>query len=60
MARKLVTKMRNHSIDILRLVCAFLVILLHVGTAYYSYTEPIARSAVPLFFMLSGYFYSGG
>lgn len=52
--------MRNHSIDILRLVCAFLVILLHVGTAYYSYTEPIARSAVPLFFMLSGYFYSGG
>lgn len=51
---------RNHSVDILRFVCAFLVILLHISTTYNTYTEPIARCAVPIFFMLSGYFYRGG
>lgn len=51
---------RNHSVDILRFICAYLVVTLHVHTPYHSYTEPIARCAVPLFFMMSGYFGNGG
>lgn len=51
---------RNHSIDILRFIGAFAVIVIHVG-----FTRPpweaqirlLARFAVPFFFLASGYFF---
>lgn len=47
---------RNYSIDILKALCAFLVIILHVAWAYTDTFLPLARAAVPVFFMISGYF----
>lgn len=46
---------RNYSIDILKALCAFLVIILHVAWAYTDTFLPLARAAVPVFFMISGY-----
>lgn len=49
---------RNKGIDILRLICAFLVVCIHahfpgiVG----EYVKAIARVAVPIFFICTGYF----
>jgi len=51
---------RNHTIDIVRLLGAFAVIVIHIG-----FTRPpweaqirlLARFAVPFFFMASGYFF---
>ncbi len=54
--REPVRMQRNYSVDILRFLCAYLVITLHIHTPYSAYTEPIARCAVPLFFMMSGFF----
>lgn len=48
--------MRNHTIDSLKFFCAFLVVLIHVQTPFTSYYLPITRCAVPLFFMISGYY----
>lgn len=53
-------KQRNQTIDILRLVAAFSIICLHnfSGSGVWGGEETVAlsRFAVPLFFMLSGYF----
>ncbi len=48
------------NIDILKGICAYLVVIIH----YYfpikhSYVEAIARMAVPVFFMISGYYCVG-
>jgi len=51
---------RNYGIDILRLICCLLVIFLHTdfeGLILYDGISVIARIAVPLFFMITGYFY---
>ncbi len=51
---------RNGGLDILKLLCAFLVICIHcpfpgiVGSA----VTPLTRIAVPIFFMITGYYYS--
>lgn len=50
---------RNHGLDALRFVCAFLVICIHVqfnGTIG-KYFISLTRIAVPIFFMITGYFY---
>lgn len=57
---------RNSNIDLLKIILAILVIAIHVfpstgvagalGIAYYYMANSIARIAVPLFFILSGYF----
>lgn len=46
---------RNHSIDILKFICAVLVVFLHVNTPFSEYYLPITRCAVPCFFIISGY-----
>ncbi len=49
---------RNHSLDTLKCLCAFLVIVMHTTQSGY-WTEmlyPIRRIAVPIFFIISGYF----
>lgn len=46
---------RNYSIDVLKLICAILVVFLHTGCAYHDMVLPLTRCAVPCFFMISGY-----
>lgn len=47
---------RNFSIDILRLVLCYLVILLHLGFNSQAYMDILLKTAVPSFFMISGYY----
>ena len=51
--------MRNHSLDTLKFICAALVVMLHVKTPWQHYYIPVARCAVPVFFIISGYFLMG-
>ena len=53
---------RNNSIDILKFICAILVVLLHCQWKYHDLLLPLARSAVPCFYMISGFllFNDGG
>lgn len=44
------------SLMALKAICAFLVIQLHILSDYKEYAIPICRIAVPIFFMISGYF----
>lgn len=48
-------KDRNYSIDILKFVCAVLVVILHTGFNFHDEILPITRCAVPCFFMISGF-----
>ena len=48
---------RNYSIDVLRLLLSFAVVVIHVHSGkWYDYVDPICRLAVPVFFIISGYF----
>ena len=46
---------RNYSIDILKFVCAILVVFLHTGWNLQQEFLPFTRCAVPCFFIISGY-----
>lgn len=51
---------RQHNLDSLKCISAFLVLCLHVGYPTYDIRDnvtPIARIAVPIFLMISGYYY---
>jgi len=52
---------RYAGFDLLKYICCFLVIFIHadVPAAADTLLLPVARVAVPLFFMISGYFYRG-
>lgn len=52
---------RVDSIDILKAICAFLIVCIHVPFPgnIGEYVTTLARIAVPIFFMITGYFYSG-
>lgn len=52
--------MRARSIDILKAVCAFLIVGIHIPfpVPIGNYFIVLARIAVPIFFIISGYFYS--
>ena len=52
-------KKRNLGFDCLRLVCAFCVVCIHVPYSFKYLVEPWTRFAVPVFFMLSGFFSEG-
>lgn len=47
---------RNSSIDVLKFICAFCVVTIHSGFGGNVVIEPFLRCAVPIFFMISGYF----
>lgn len=53
--------MRNYSLDTLKLICAVLVIYIHTPQieGCSEFIAPIFRCAVPIFFMISGYFTYG-
>lgn len=55
-----VKSLRADNIDILKAICAFLIVCIHIpfpGTVG-AYFTALTRSAVPIFFMITGYFYS--
>lgn len=56
---------RNHSMDLLRIICAIFIVFIHVtpdynpsmtGTIPGLFIHPLVRSGLPLFFIISGYF----
>lgn len=51
---------RNHGLDLLKVICSFMVICLHTPFPGFigKITIPLTRIAVPLFFMITGYYYS--
>ncbi len=51
---------RNHGFDLLKCICAFLVVCIHHGFPgrFGTGVRIIARVAVPIFFMITGYYYS--
>lgn len=53
--------MRNYSFDTLKLICAIFVIFIHTPQPeiWGNYITPLIRCAVPIFFMISGYFTYG-
>ena len=53
--------MRNYSLDTLKLICAIFVIFAHTPqpSIWENYIAPPIRCAVPIFFMISGYFTYG-
>lgn len=48
---------RKTGFDFLKFIGAFLVICIHTPYAAFDYLDPYARVAVPIFFMITGYFY---
>ena len=53
--------MRNYSFDTLKLICAIFVIFAHTPQPqiWENHITPLLRCAVPIFFMISGYFTYG-
>lgn len=49
---------RYDGLDFAKYLCAFLVITVHMSYFGKRYFEPLTRFAVPVFFMITGYFYS--
>ena len=51
---------RADNIDILKVICAFLIVCIHVPFPgrVGAYFTSLTRIAVPIFFMITGYFYS--
>ncbi len=47
---------RNYNIDVARFIFAFFVVIIHVPLIGADYLMPLARCAVPFFYMISGYF----
>lgn len=46
---------RNYSIDVLKFVCAVLVVVLHTDFEFHDVILPLTRCAVPCFLMISGF-----
>lgn len=51
---------RSNSIDLLRIVAAFFIVCIHTEFFAMQEVNAVARFAVPVFFMISGYFFIGG
>lgn len=47
---------RNHSIDVLKFLCAVFVVFIHTEWKYKDLLQPIIRCAVPCFLIISGFF----
>ena len=54
-------RIRSNAIDILKALCAFFIVCIHIPFPgiFGVYIVTLARIAVPIFFMITGYFYSG-
>lgn len=49
---------RSIGIDFLRFICAFFIICIHTTFTGKAIILPLTRTAVPVFFMITGYFYT--
>ena len=50
---------RNYYLDILRLICCFLVVCIHFpSTNNLTYLSSLTRIAVPIFYMIGGFYYN--
>lgn len=51
---------RKNSLDFLKFICAFMVVCIHITfpEPFKSIIAPFSRIAVPIFFIITGYFYS--
>ncbi len=49
---------RHSGFDFLKYICAFMVICIHLSYRGKTTLEPLTRVAVPVFFMISGYYYT--
>ena len=58
MFKKSNTSKRYDGLDFAKYLCAFLVISIHMSYFGKRYFEPLTRFAVPIFFMITGHFYS--
>ena len=60
MSHTIVEKKRTIGLDFLKYVCCFLVIVIHskLSLSVDNIVLPITRIAVPIFFMITGYFYT--
>lgn len=47
---------RNYHIDVFKVFLALLVVYIHFPPSYYEWIKPIASCAVPVFFIISGYY----
>ena len=45
---------RNHALDVLKCVAAFMVLLIHCSNHFFS---PLSRLGVPIFFLITGFYY---
>ena len=52
-----VFKGRNTGLDVLKYALSFLVICIHMPYPFHEYTEPVFRLAIPLFALITGYYY---
>lgn len=46
---------RNYSLDILKFILAFLIVIHHTPSPFHDFIQPLTTCAVPTFFMISGY-----
>ncbi len=49
---------RHSGFDFLKYICAFMVICIHMSYRGRTTLDPLTRVAVPVFFMISGYYYT--
>jgi len=49
---------RRIGLDFIKYICSFMIVCIHAEYFGKSYFEPVTRFAVPVFFMVTGYFYS--
>lgn len=53
------TRDRNYSLDLLKFILAFLIVLHHTPSHFHDILQPITTCAVPTFFMVSGFLLIG-
>ncbi len=56
--------MRNYKLDVIKAIATILILVIHIGTftkhaetEFYMYTRSLLSICVPVFFLISGYFY---
>lgn len=49
---------QSYVISVLKIICAIFVVQIHTPSALREFIDPVTRIAVPVFFMISGYFLS--
>lgn len=54
---KNISRQDYQGLNVLKFICAFLVVQIHIPSAFQNQLAPICRIAVPCFFIITGFFY---